>query len=93
MKARRATRLRQYFHENWVPMIRDYRGISNLTDKEHQLAIMVSQGLTNREIADSLNLSVHTVRNEAINLISKMNAKNRTHIAFIVRQNNLRYAS
>ncbi len=55
-----------------------------LTPREHELASLISQGMTNQEMADRLNLSVYTVRNEVTTIIGKLQAKNRTHVAFII---------
>ena len=55
-----------------------------LTVRERQLAQLIATGLTNREIAAQLGLSVFTVRNEVGRILRKMKAKNRSQIAFVV---------
>ena len=55
-----------------------------LSARERQLARLIATGLTNREIAEQLGLSVFTVRNEVVRILRKLKAKNRTQIAFVV---------
>ncbi len=55
-----------------------------LSLRERQLALLIADGLTNREMAEKLGLSVFTVRNEVGRILRKLKAKNRTQIAFVV---------
>ena len=55
-----------------------------LSAREQQLARLIATGLTNREIAEQLGLSVFTVRNEVVRILRKLKAKNRSQIAFVV---------
>ena len=55
-----------------------------LSARERQLAQLIATGLTNREIAAQLGLSVFTVRNEVGRILRKLKAKNRSQIAFVV---------
>lgn len=55
-----------------------------LSRRERQLTLLIADGLTNREIAEKLGLSVFTVRNEVGRILRKLKAKNRTQIAFAV---------
>ena len=55
-----------------------------LSLRERQLARLIADGLTNREMAEKLGLSVFTVRNEVGRILRKLKAKNRTQIAFAV---------
>ena len=57
---------------------------SRLSSRERGLMRFVSTGMTNKEIADQLNLSPHTVRNEVIDILRKLKLQNRTQIAFLV---------
>lgn len=44
-----------------------------LTDREKEVIIGVAQGLANKEIADKLNLSFHTVTTYRKNISAKLN--------------------
>ena len=55
-----------------------------LSLQERQVALLIAEGLTNREIAERLGVSVFTVRNQVGRILRKLNAKNRSQIAFAV---------
>lgn len=52
-----------------------------LTKKEYELLSMVSEGLSNKEIADAMFLSEGTVRNYLSNLLLKLDVRDRTQAA------------
>jgi DNA-binding NarL/FixJ family response regulator len=56
-----------------------YRGKSRsgLTRREQQLVKMISQGLSNKEIANQLNLSEQTVKNHVHRMLRKLGASDR----------------
>lgn len=49
-----------------------------ISKREHEVLALIAQGLSNREIADRLFLSPHTVKTHSSNLFSKLNARRRT---------------
>jgi DNA-binding CsgD family transcriptional regulator len=55
-----------------------------LSLRERQLALLIADGLTNREMAEKLGLSVFTVRNEVGRILRKLKAKSRSQIAYAV---------
>ena len=57
-----------------------------LSPREHEIALLVAQGLTNKKISDVFGVSVYTVRNQVVSILRKLNATNRSKIAFIVGQ-------
>ena len=57
------------------------RPASPLTPREHQIAELVSHGLTNREIADRLVLSERTAQNHVQHILVKLGLSNRSQIA------------
>ena len=60
---------------------------SELTLREEQLASLVVQGLTNKEIASRLNLSQQTVKNHIHNILRKTGSKSRGTIThFLPRE-------
>lgn len=54
---------------------------AHLTEREYEVAVLVSQGLDNREIAACAYMSEGTVRNHISSILAKMHLKNRTQIA------------
>ena len=54
---------------------------SNTTRREFEIAALVSDGLTNREIAERLVLSERTVEGHIANLFAKVNVNSRTQLA------------
>lgn len=55
-------------------------GGATLTKREEQVAILVSNGMTNREIAARLHLSEHTVKNHLFRLFEKLGIDNRAEL-------------
>lgn len=51
---------------------------SELTGREIDVLRLMAQGLSNQEIADTLVVSVPTVRSHVTNILSKLNLSNRT---------------
>ncbi|MGI8467056.1 MAG: response regulator transcription factor [Pyrinomonadaceae bacterium] len=52
-----------------------------LTDAEWRVAELVARGLSNREIARELNLSIRTIENHVSRILAKKNFSNRVEIA------------
>ena len=61
-------------------------GIASSTGSEAQVATLVSDGITNREIADRLFLSPHTVNSHLRHIYSKLAINSRTELARIVAE-------
>ncbi|MFP4344300.1 MAG: LuxR C-terminal-related transcriptional regulator [Anaerolineales bacterium] len=54
---------------------------SQLTDREQEILGLISQGMTNREIADQLIIEVGTVKNHVHNILNKLNVSTRHEAA------------
>jgi DNA-binding NarL/FixJ family response regulator len=50
-----------------------------LTEKERSILLLISQGQSNDEIADRLNLGKNTIRNYVSSIYEKIDAKDRFH--------------
>ncbi|MFJ4873286.1 response regulator transcription factor [Streptomyces sp. NPDC088757] len=61
-----------------------------LTDREGQVLDLVSRGLSNTEIAQSLTLSEHTVKTHVQNLLHKLRVRSRVHVAIYAFEAGLR---
>lgn len=55
--------------------------VERLTDREQQVLVLVAQGLTNRQIADTLTISEKTVSVHVSNILSKLQLSSRTQAA------------
>jgi DNA-binding NarL/FixJ family response regulator len=61
-----------------------------LTPAERRVAIAVARGLTNKQIAEELDVSVRTVENHVSNILSKMGFSNRVELTRYVLRTRLR---
>ena len=55
-----------------------------ITDREREIAAMVSAGLSNREIADRLSISVRTVDGHLYRIFAKLDIQSRDQLARLV---------
>jgi DNA-binding NarL/FixJ family response regulator len=60
--------------------------MNQLTHQEQKIVALVAQGLTNKEIAQRLGLSVFTVRNQVKVVIRKLELKSRVQVAYLFGQ-------
>ncbi|MET7336720.1 response regulator transcription factor [Nonomuraea sp. NPDC005650] len=61
------------------------RELAKLTDRERQVAVEVARGLSNTEIAQSLYMSVATVKANVTRIFAKLGTDNRVQVAMKVR--------
>jgi two-component system nitrate/nitrite response regulator NarL len=59
----------------------DAGALGELTPREHEIVALISQGLSNQEIADKLIIEIGTVKNHVHNILTKLNASNRYEAA------------
>lgn len=59
--------------------------LNQLTPSERELALLVGEGLTNKEIADRLSKSVLTVKKQLNSAFSKLNISNRARLIALLR--------
>lgn len=57
--------------------------LETLTQRERDIAALVAQGLTNKEIAARIFLSEGTVRNNIVVIMEKLNVSNRTQLGMV----------
>ena len=69
--------------------ITDAKGKRLLTRREEEICALVAEGLRNREIADSLKLSEHTVKNHLFRIFDRLGMSNRAElILYLLEQRN-----
>jgi DNA-binding NarL/FixJ family response regulator len=66
------------------PPIKNANGTRLLTKREEELAQLVAEGLTNRDISRELTLKEHTVRNYLFRIFNKVGTSNRLELALYV---------
>ena len=66
------------------PPIKNANGTRLLTKREDELAQLVAEGLTNRDISRQLTLREHTVRNYLFRIFNKLGTSNRLELALYV---------
>ena len=57
-----------------------------LTPRERQIAVLVSAGMSNKEIAQQIAVSAGTVKIHLSNIFQKLNLSNRTSLAAVALQ-------
>ncbi len=67
----------------------DKEKIDSLTKRELQVLIHVSNGMFNKEIANSLNISERTVKNHVSNIFKKIGVNDRTQAAVFAIKNDI----
>ncbi len=58
----------------------------NITEREFEIITLISQGLTNKEIASELDISANTVTNHVANIFSKTQVRSRIDLLNVVKQ-------
>lgn len=61
----------------------------NLTEREHEVLTLITEGNSNKEIAQQLSMSTHTVKTHVTNIIQKMAVSDRTQAAVKAIRNNM----
>ena len=63
--------------------------IASLTNRELEVLVQVANGMFNKEIATSLNISERTVKNHISNIFNKIDVSDRTQAAVFAIKNNI----
>jgi DNA-binding NarL/FixJ family response regulator len=60
--------------------------VEPLSDREHEILILIANGASNREIANGLFLAEGTVKNHITNILGKLGVRDRTQAALKARE-------
>lgn len=60
-----------------------------ITDREYEVLQLISEGLSNKEIASRLFLTESTIKTHVSNLLVKLNAKRRTQAVQVAQELNI----
>ena len=60
--------------------------MSKLTPREQEVAILIAQGLTNRQISTNLRISERTAGNHVAKILKKLGLRSRAQIADWARE-------
>ena len=84
--ARRVGRqLRRLGVSRRISQQRDKTGWDSLTESEFKVVNLIAQGATNRDVAEQLHLSTHTVKTHVHNAFAKLGINSRTQLAQLKR--------
>ncbi len=67
--------------------------LNTLTAREHEVLVLLAEGLSNREIARRLSISERTARTHVSNILDKLGVRSRTQAALYAIQQGLAPAS
>ncbi|OUS24709.1 DNA-binding response regulator [Thalassotalea sp. 42_200_T64] len=73
--------------ENNLPMSEIGKKIASLTNQQHRILKMFSDGLLNKQIAAELSLSEATVKSHASSIFLKLGVRSRTQAVIMLNQN------
>ena len=68
-------------------------GLNLVSKREQEVVRLVVEGLSNREIAQRLNLSEHTIKNYVFRIFAKLGVSNRVELVHLALANGERSLS
>ncbi|WP_345576494.1 helix-turn-helix transcriptional regulator [Nonomuraea rosea] len=80
-RTRRRLRGLGVHHRHWSSAERPVSGWDSLTETQHAVSLLVADGWTNRQIAEQMFLSVHTVTFHLRQVYRKLNISSRVELA------------
>ncbi len=82
--ATRADALAEQCGGAWTPALRQASEPVPLTDREREIVMLIGEGLSNREVAERLTLSVRTVESHIYRAMSKTGTSSRDELAALI---------
>jgi len=62
------------------------KDLERLTEREHEVLTLIASGLSNTELADTLQVSLPTVKTHVSRILTKLGARDRTQLVIIAYQ-------
>lgn len=87
---------KSYIQPNLVPLLQQTmkkKKLDSLTDREGELLKLLSDGMSNKDIAERLSLSERTVKNHLSSIFKKLEVMDRTQAAVFAIRNHFIYTS
>ncbi|MGL4743411.1 MAG: response regulator [Dermatophilaceae bacterium] len=84
MSAQLAARMVDVFVETGGRPVASDNRLRGLTEREREVARVVAAGMSNQEIADSLHLSLSTVKTNVSRVLTKLGLANRVQLALLL---------
>ncbi|TSI11064.1 hypothetical protein FJQ64_02500 [Lysinibacillus sp. BW-2-10] len=78
----------RYLSESMANLEEQAIQIECISEKEREVIELVQKGLSNKEIAQTLYISIYTVKKHLQNIYKKLNVPNRTSLCYKLQNNN-----
>jgi DNA-binding NarL/FixJ family response regulator len=65
----------------WFPSVSTHSPLENLSEREKEVGRLAASGLTNKEIAEKLFISVNTIKTHLARVLEKLEVRDRTELA------------
>ncbi|MGW5107208.1 response regulator [Nocardia sp. NPDC004123] len=75
--------VRALAHGRGNPRAREQLDRAGLTDREETVLLLMTRGLSNREIADQLHIGAETVKTHVSGILTKLDARDRTQAVIL----------